>query len=68
MQMKRTKTKTTGTIWRGRNRINESDNEIANKEQYVPAATDDAGSRGLKYSVQARIQAMHVDVNIPVKE
>jgi hypothetical protein len=46
----------------------------SSKEQCVAAATDFidfidfADSRGLKYSMQAKIPTMHVDVNVPAKQ
>jgi hypothetical protein len=43
----------------------------SSKEQCVAAATDFidfADSRGLKYSMPAKIPTMHVDVNVPAKQ
>jgi len=40
----------------------------SSKEQCVAAATDFTDSRGLKYSMQAKIPTMHVDVNVPAKQ
>jgi len=45
---------------------NERD-QNSNKKQCVATTTDFADSRGLKYSMQATIPTMHVDMNVPVK-
>uniref|UniRef100_B9GHL7 Uncharacterized protein n=1 Tax=Populus trichocarpa TaxID=3694 RepID=B9GHL7_POPTR len=57
-------------VWHERFDANEMDQD-SSKEQCVAAATDFidfADSRGLKYSMQAKIPTMHVDVNVPAKQ